>query len=271
MAADARDGDGNFLRRWSQRKLAASRQAAAEPPPPVAAPAFPAGAGASVEATAPPAAASAVPAGAAAVPVGAGDVTAALPPVDSLRFDSDFTRFLAPKVDETVKRQALRKLFSDPRFNVMDGLDVYIDDYSKFEPIPEDLLGKLRHARYVFDPPQTRVNEAGHVEDVADEPPAGAAAADDGGAGAPDAAGDGDRRDVADEGDGGPRDATGDGGAGGQDAAAAEEPMAESPVAVAGATAPGTEAQDAAHAGTAAGDAVQVAPAAVVVARKSPR
>jgi hypothetical protein len=102
-----------------------------------------------------------------------------LPPVESLDFDSDFTRFLAPKVDETVKRQALRKLFNDPRLNVMDGLDVYIDDYSKFEPIPDDVVAKLQHARYIFDPPRTRVNEAGHVEDVPDEPPPGPVASTD--------------------------------------------------------------------------------------------
>jgi len=113
------------------------------------------------------------------VPATAGDEAPLLPPVESLGFDSDFTRFLAPKVDEVVKRQALRKLFNDPRFNVMDGLDVYIDDYSKFEPIPDDLVGKLRHARYIFDPPRTRVNEAGHVEDVPDEPPSGPVATTD--------------------------------------------------------------------------------------------
>ena len=41
---------------------------------------------------------------------------------------------------EDVRRAALKKLFSDPRFNVMDGLDVYIDDYSKTEPIPPEML-----------------------------------------------------------------------------------------------------------------------------------
>ena len=93
----------------------------------------------------------------------------ALPPVDSLSFDSDFTPFLQPKVDESLKRQALRKLFADPRFNVMDGLDVYIDDYSKFEPITPELVAQLNHAKFLFDPPKTRVNEHGHVEDVPDE------------------------------------------------------------------------------------------------------
>ena len=43
----------------------------------------------------------------------------------------------------------------------MDGLDVYIDDYSKPDPIAPDVVSKLMQARYIFNPPQTRVNEAG--------------------------------------------------------------------------------------------------------------
>ena len=39
--------------------------------------------------------------------------------------------FLRPKVDEQRQRAALKKLFSDPHFNVMDGLDPYIDDYGR--------------------------------------------------------------------------------------------------------------------------------------------
>ncbi len=70
-----------------------------------------------------------------------------LPALDSLNFESDFKAFMHSKVEETVKRAALKKLFSDPRFNVMDGLDTYIDDYTKFEPITEELLGQLEHAR----------------------------------------------------------------------------------------------------------------------------
>lgn len=71
----------------------------------------------------------------------------ALPPIDSLTFDSDFRAFMHSKVEESVKRAALKKLFSDPRFNVMDGLDTYIDDYTKADPIPESLLAQLDHAR----------------------------------------------------------------------------------------------------------------------------
>ena len=50
--------------------------------------------------------------------------------------DSDFTRFVTPEVSGEVRNAALKKLFSDPHFNVMDGLDTYIDDYSKPDPLP---------------------------------------------------------------------------------------------------------------------------------------
>jgi hypothetical protein len=56
---------------------------------------------------------------------------------------ADIRRFMSPKVDEDVKRAALKKLFADPRFNVMDGLDTYIDDYGKPDPIPPEMLRKL--------------------------------------------------------------------------------------------------------------------------------
>jgi hypothetical protein len=89
-----------------------------------------------------------------------------LPPVESLTIDSDFTRFLGPKIDESLKRRALKQLFRDPRFNVMDGLDVYIDDYSQPDPIAADVVREMVQGRYIFDPPKTRVNEQGVVEDV---------------------------------------------------------------------------------------------------------
>jgi hypothetical protein len=109
--------DLDFLRRWSRRKREASA-----PRPRADAPAAPR--------------------------------PAALPALDSLSFDSDFGAFLRAKVDEQVKRAALKKLFADPRFNVMDGLDIYIDDYSKEEPIPAAMLSQLEHARAtLFGPP----------------------------------------------------------------------------------------------------------------------
>jgi hypothetical protein len=73
-----------------------------------------------------------------------------LPPLDELTLDSDYRGFFHPKVGEDVKRAALKKLFSDPHFNVMDGLDTYIDDYSISEPIPAEMLAQMRSAQKIF-------------------------------------------------------------------------------------------------------------------------
>ncbi len=89
-----------------------------------------------------------------------------LPALDALTIDSDYSGFMQPGVDEALKRGALKKLFSDPRFNIMDGLDVYIGDYSKPDPIEPELVRTLVQARYIFNPPATRVNADGFVEDV---------------------------------------------------------------------------------------------------------
>ncbi len=67
--------------------------------------------------------------------------------VEGLTSDSDFTPFVARGVDETVRRAALKKLFADPHFNVMDGLDTYIDDYNKFEPLTPLMVAALNHAK----------------------------------------------------------------------------------------------------------------------------
>lgn len=104
------------LSRWSRRKLEAAQAPATVAPAPM--PAAPA---AGAPAAAP----------------------AELPPVESLSLDSDFTAFLRPGIDEQVKRAALKQLFRDPRFNVMDGLDTYIGDYTKADPIAPDLLADL--------------------------------------------------------------------------------------------------------------------------------
>jgi hypothetical protein len=59
------------------------------------------------------------------------------------RFAPDFSAFMKPGVDPSVQQAALKKMFSDPHFNVMDGLDIYIDDYSKPDPIPLEMLKRM--------------------------------------------------------------------------------------------------------------------------------
>jgi hypothetical protein len=122
-----------FLSRWSRLKRE-SETIAAEAPPlkPVASPAQ-------------------VP----VADVGAAPEPVELPPIESITLDSDLTPFFRPGVDAQLRRLALRKLFQEPHFNVMDGLDVYIDDYNKSDPLPESMLKELRFARdHLFSEPE---------------------------------------------------------------------------------------------------------------------
>ena len=92
-----------------------------------------------------------------------------LPPIDSLTFDSDFKAFMRSKVEDTVKRAALKKLFADPRFNVMDGLDTYIDDYTKSEPISQELLARIEQVREQLLAPPPPKEEAELPRQAAEE------------------------------------------------------------------------------------------------------
>ena len=125
------------LKRWSQRKRAAARTDPTQPSPAV----VPVAKDPAVAAIA------TADAGPAAMPE-----AAPLPPLDSLTFDSDFSAFMQPKIDEETKRAALRKLFSDPSFNVMDGLDIYVGDYTQSDPMPAGMLDKLSAVYAMLDP-----------------------------------------------------------------------------------------------------------------------
>ena len=124
----SREDKGRFLSRWSRRKLDVAKEAASPKPVPP-----------------PPAATSPAVAQGAAKPE--------LPSVDTLKgLASEYQEFLRPDVDEKLRQAALKKLFHDPHFNVMDGLDTYIDDYSRPDPIPDAMLRTLSHARgLLFD------------------------------------------------------------------------------------------------------------------------
>lgn len=75
--------------------------------------------------------------------------------VRQLTPDADFSRFVAPGTSADVRNAAMKKLFSNPFFNQMDGLDTYIDDYSQPDPLPLSLARKLASAQFMrlFDEP----------------------------------------------------------------------------------------------------------------------
>lgn len=94
----------------------------------------------------------------------------ALPPLDSLSFESDFKDFMHAKVEESVKRAALKKLFSDPRLNVIDQMDIYIDDYTNLETIPQEMLARLQHARTTLFGREEKKDEKAEAPAVPGEP-----------------------------------------------------------------------------------------------------
>lgn len=63
--------------------------------------------------------------------------------VVQLTKDSDYSQFVKTEVSDDVHHAAMKKLFSDPHYNVMDGLDIYIGDYSKEDPLPPGMLEKM--------------------------------------------------------------------------------------------------------------------------------
>ena len=149
-----------FLSRWSRRKRGQEAAEPAEPPQPVPTRVADAAPSSAIEGSVgpdgpvgPAGSGDARPEGptvgtrvdqdAEARPGQAGGAAGSLPEVASLTPDSDFRPFMRSGVEPSTRNAALRKLFSDPHFNEMDGLDTYIEDYGKFTPIPPEILKQL--------------------------------------------------------------------------------------------------------------------------------
>lgn len=147
-----------FLSRWSRRKqeVAAGRpvQEPEPSPTPEALPSAPAMSAAEPQPVAEPAAEPLPP---------------TLADAQALTPESDFKPFMGRSVAPDVRNTAMKKLFADPHFNAMDGLDIYIDDYSKPDPLPEGMLRQMASAHFMgfFD----------HEKDAAGEAVPGAAQA----------------------------------------------------------------------------------------------
>jgi hypothetical protein len=83
-----------------------------------------------------------------------------LPRVEALTPDSDFRPFMDPRVDAGTRREALKKLFADARFNVPDPFEAYSEDYTGGEPIPMELLKTLNQARRLLFEETEKVAQA---------------------------------------------------------------------------------------------------------------
>jgi hypothetical protein len=132
-----------FLRRWARVK-ASGGEAVAEAQRPAA----------PVPSAAPAAVIEPVPAAPLADPAQAAGPAPTLEDAAQLTPASDFSAFVSRHVDKDVRRLALKKLFADPHFNVMDRLDMYMDDYNKADPVSATMLAALDHARGVLRRPE---------------------------------------------------------------------------------------------------------------------
>ncbi len=100
---------------------------------------------------------------------------ASLPAIDSLTADADFSPFMAKDVDPALRNQAMKKLFTDPhyQFENMDKLDIYIDDYTKSDPIPLEILKKMYQSRAlsIFDDEEDEKKEKHAEQNLPDTTP----------------------------------------------------------------------------------------------------
>jgi hypothetical protein len=181
-----------FLGRWSKRKLEvkegeAQRLVEAGPPPQPST----GGGGSGLpggSASEQRVAVATVAAGEAVIPPPTpgegqgGDSDAEPPPltledVKALTAESDFSRFTGSGVAPEVTNAAMKKLFSDPHYNIMDRLDVYIDDYSQPDPMPESMIRQLASVKFLGlfaqeEKAEAEAEAARRARDVANNPTA---------------------------------------------------------------------------------------------------
>jgi hypothetical protein len=136
-------GGGDFLGRWSRRKLgeAAGAPANETPKPESAQPVVPA---------------------ARTEDQGDPEVVAQLPDIDGMDDSSDFTVFLQAGVPEALRRRALRKLWRvNPVLANLDGLNDYDEDYTQLHTLGRGMKSLYKAGK-------------GFVADESEAPAAGA-------------------------------------------------------------------------------------------------
>jgi hypothetical protein len=126
LAAGESDNEP-FLRRWSRRKADVRSGVEVEQNP----------SSAGAEAAGPP--------GPGGEPGAEAGQAVELPDLDTLGEDSDYSAFMSPGVDADLRRKALRKLFSSPKFNVIDDMDDYCGDFTRFEGLGGIVTADMKH------------------------------------------------------------------------------------------------------------------------------
>jgi len=90
-----------------------------------------------------------------------------MPPIESLDENSDISGFFSPRVSDALRKQALRKLFRSQKFNVIDPLDHYIEDFRNFPPLGDIVTSDMKHAAERLLKKQQEEEEAAQAEEEA--------------------------------------------------------------------------------------------------------
>jgi hypothetical protein len=161
----AANDDDNFFSRWSRRKVqvrTGEPLPPEPPPPPPVAVVVPAAVVVPV-----------APAASVAEPAPEPPPALTLDDVARLTPDSDYSAFVARSVSPDVRNAAVKKLFTDPHYNIMDGLDIYIDDYSKPSPLSAADMARMVGAQFLklVDDPNEPKPVATTITEPQTEPP----------------------------------------------------------------------------------------------------
>jgi hypothetical protein len=138
----------HFLSRWSRRKQEAAKGLPLQEPehPEIRATTAPGQVAPVVDPLVGPTSATSTPA----------EPLPTLEDAQALTPESEFGAFMRQGVPAEVRNLAVKKLFADPHFNVMDGLDIYIGDYNTPDPLPAGMLQKMASAQFMnLVPPES--------------------------------------------------------------------------------------------------------------------
>jgi hypothetical protein len=78
--------------------------------------------------------------------------------VQTLTPQSDFSAFVAREVPSDVRNAAMKKLFADPHYSLIDGMDIYLEDYSLPSPLSAAVMAKMASAQFLklVDDPEAK-------------------------------------------------------------------------------------------------------------------
>jgi hypothetical protein len=93
-----------------------------------------------------------------------------LPPLESLTAESDFRAFMQPGVDDALRRTALRKMWQNPVYGVVDELDPFRADFAAFTPLGDIVTSDMKfHAERLLREQLEKAAESTESAGVAGE------------------------------------------------------------------------------------------------------